>query len=65
MKKRAKLFTAGISYEEHKKKAKWVFENEVLPDIENAKSSKNGKSNSESITLTPAQKAHLNCQSPI
>ena len=42
-----------INVEEFQKKAQIIFDKIVLPQIENAKN--------KSLSLTPAQKAHSNC----
>lgn len=65
MKNRKKYkFTVGISYEKHLKKAKKVYEDEVRPLLE--KDSAPMEEQKDIIaSLTPAQKAHLNCQNHI
>lgn len=59
-------FTAGISYQEHIKRADKVYETIVKPQvIAEKKLEKSAKGNSRKIELTPAQKALSHCPSPI
>ena len=61
-----KKFTVGISYSKHLIKAKNTFQKIVVPQF----GSKNQTEKAlvfeqKKNNLSPAQKAHLNCQSPI
>lgn len=55
-----KRFIPSISYEEHRRRAKEIFENEVIPQMK--VTNLNSKSK---LKLTSTQKAHLNCKAPI
>jgi len=59
--KKEPVFTAGVTYEEHQKRARETYEDIVRPQIEARKKSKEKKAQ----PLTDAQKAHLSCNSPI
>jgi hypothetical protein len=61
-----KKFTVGISYSKHLIKAKNTFQKIVLPQLETKTESDTSiVFKQQSLNLTPAQKALLNCQSPI
>ncbi|RLD82221.1 MAG: hypothetical protein DRJ07_08415 [Bacteroidetes bacterium] len=61
-----KKYTAGISYEEHLVKVKETYENDVLPLLKaNGEMNKTQRATSDELILTPAQKAYMNCKSPI
>lgn len=54
------IFSSGISYEDHLSKVAKIYESKVKPQIEARKNSE-----SKSINLSDAQKAHINCNGPI
>lgn len=59
-------FTAGISYQEHVKRADKVYKIVVKPQlIAEKKLEKSLKGSSHKLELTPAQKALSHCPSPI
>ena len=58
-------FTAGITYQEHLIKAEEIFETVVKPQVKQLKKIANKDNRISKYTLSAAQKAHLNCQSPI
>ncbi len=61
-----KKFTVGIPYRKHLIKAKSTFEKVVLSQhMSNPKEIEKQVPKKQKLTLTPEQKAHLNCQSPI
>lgn len=57
-----KVFTEGISFEEHLKKAETIYNSVVKTQIDADKKQIN---NLVKLTLTPAQKAAANCPNPI
>lgn len=64
--KNKKQFSTAISNEEHLAKAKEVYENEVQPFIKgNKKAYKKYLQDKETLSLSPAQKASLQCQSHV
>ena len=59
-------FSTSISNEEHQAKAEEVYQTEVRPYLErNRKAYQKYLQDKETLELTPAQKAHLHCQSPM
>ncbi len=61
-----KKFTVGISYSKHLIKAKATFHKNVLPHFKpKCKITEKQVVVEQTLVLSPEQKAHLNCQSPI
>ena len=59
-------FSTSISNEEYQAKAEEVYQAEVRPYLErNRKAYQKYLQDKETLSLTAAQKAHLQCQSPI
>lgn len=65
MKNKEKIFTAGISYKEHLTKAQEVFDNIVVPEVQEELRLEEEQTEFAKPVLNSAQKAHLNCQNPI
>jgi hypothetical protein len=61
-----KKFTVGISYSKHLIKAKNTFQKIVVPQfVSKNQIEQTPVFGQKKLNLSPAQKAHLNCQSPI
>ena len=64
--KNKKNFTTAISNEEHLARVKETFATEVLPFLEeNRKAYNKHVQEKTPLTLTPTQKASLQCQNPV